>query len=87
VDDAGVLAGSDLDMASAVRNTAALGAVSLAEACAMASAHPAAFLGLETELGAIAPGMKACLVEADADLRVRRTWIDGVAQEVVAVAA
>ena len=81
VDEDGTLAGSDLDMAGAVRNAVAIGGLTLEESVAMASANPAAFLGLEGELGAIAPGMKANLVETDADLTVIRTWIDGVAQE------
>ena len=46
----------------------------------MASAHPATFLGLEAEVGTIAPGLRANLVEADDKLQVRRTWIDGVAE-------
>ena len=81
VDEDGTLAGSDLDMAGAVRNAVAIGGLTLEESVAMASTNPAAFLGLESQLGAIAPGMKASLVEADADLNVIRTWIDGVAME------
>ena len=81
VDEDGTLAGSDLDMAGAVKNAVAIGGLTLEEAVAMASTNPAAFLGLEGELGAIAPGMKANLVEADAGLNVIRTWIDGVAME------
>jgi N-acetylglucosamine-6-phosphate deacetylase len=81
VDEDGTLAGSDLDMASAVRNAVGLTGLPLEAAVAMASAHPAAFLGLDGELGAIAPGLRANLVEADIDLRVRRTWIDGIAAD------
>lgn len=81
VDEDGTLAGSDLDMASAVRNAVDLTGLSLETAAAMASAHPAAFLGLEAEVGAIAPGLRANLVEADDGLRVRRTWIDGAVEE------
>ncbi len=77
VDEDGTLAGSDLDMATAVRNAVGLVGRPLDEAVAMASAHPAAFLGLEGELGAIAPGLRADLVEADDDLNVARTWIGG----------
>ncbi|MBB5518738.1 N-acetylglucosamine-6-phosphate deacetylase [Amphiplicatus metriothermophilus] len=75
----GTLAGSDLEMARAVRNAAALMGLSLAEATRMASRHPAAFLGLDGELGRIAPGWRASLVAFDDDLVVRETWIDGVA--------
>ena len=41
----GQLAGSDLDMASAVRNTVRRLGLPLAEALRMASLYPAAFLG------------------------------------------
>jgi N-acetylglucosamine-6-phosphate deacetylase len=77
VDANGTLAGSDLDMAGAVRNAVNLLGLELAEAVAMASSHPATFMGLESDYGAIVPGRKASLVLADADLKVRRTWIDG----------
>jgi N-acetylglucosamine-6-phosphate deacetylase len=77
VDEHGTIAGSDLDMASAVRNIMAIAGLTVGEAAALASATPAAFLGLQDELGAIAPGRRADLVLTDADLRVRRTWIAG----------
>ena len=50
----------------------------LTQAVRMASLTPAAFLGLDAELGEIAPGKRANLVLADDDLIVRETWIDGV---------
>lgn len=74
----GTLAGSNLDMATAVRNTVALG-VSLPQALRMASSSPAAFLRLDKELGRIAPGYRASLVLLDDQLQVRATWIDGAA--------
>jgi N-acetylglucosamine-6-phosphate deacetylase len=77
VDENGTLAGSDLDMASAVRNIMAIAGLTVGEAVAMASATPAAFLGLSETFGAIAPGRQADLVATDNDLRVRRTWING----------
>jgi N-acetylglucosamine-6-phosphate deacetylase len=43
----------------------------------MASAYPAAFLGVSHELGRIAPGYRANLVALDDTLHVRRTWIEG----------
>jgi N-acetylglucosamine-6-phosphate deacetylase len=73
----GTLAGSDLDMASAVRNTIGYLGVPLPAAFAMASRVPAEFLRLERELGRIAPGFRADLVLLDAHLGVRRTWIEG----------
>jgi N-acetylglucosamine-6-phosphate deacetylase len=52
--------------------------LSLADAVAMASTNPAAFLGLDHELGRIAPGYRADLVLLDDGLQVVETWIDGV---------
>lgn len=73
----GTLAGSNLDMASAVRNAVSMVGLDLADAVAMASANPAAFLGLDNELGQIEPGYRASLVLLDDDLHVVKTWIDG----------
>ena len=77
-DENGTLAGTALDMASAVRNAVSLLGLQLAEAARMASEYPAAFLGLDHELGKIAPGYRANLVLLDDDLHVQRTWIEGV---------
>ncbi|MDH5824592.1 N-acetylglucosamine-6-phosphate deacetylase [Luteimonas sp. RD2P54] len=74
---AGALAGSALDMATAVRNCVRLLGLPLEEAARMASAYPAECLGLGDRYGRIAPGYRADLVLLDADLRVRRTWIGG----------
>jgi N-acetylglucosamine-6-phosphate deacetylase len=73
----GTLAGSDLDMASAVRNSVNRLGLSLPEVLRMASLVPAAFLRLDHELGRIAPGYRASLVLLDDGLNVRQTWIDG----------
>jgi len=73
----GVLAGSDLDMATAVRNAVRVLGQPLERALAMASRVPATFLGLEHELGRLAPGHRASFVLLDDDLCVRETWIDG----------
>jgi N-acetylglucosamine-6-phosphate deacetylase len=78
VDDHGTLAGSDLDMAGAVRNAVAMLDLSLADAVMMASAAPAAFLGLGAQRGRIAQGYAADFCLLDDDLSVRATWIDGV---------
>ncbi|MBX6323581.1 MAG: N-acetylglucosamine-6-phosphate deacetylase [Rhodospirillaceae bacterium] len=74
----GTLAGSDLDMATAVRNLVQRVGVPLEQALAMASRVPASFLRLDGELGRIAPGWRANLVRLDDSLAVRETWIDGV---------
>jgi N-acetylglucosamine-6-phosphate deacetylase len=86
-DERGRLAGSDLNMALAVRNAVTLLGVSLADASRMASRNPAEFLGLGDELGRIAPGYRADLVQMDSDFAVRRTWIGGVAAEEAPVLA
>jgi N-acetylglucosamine-6-phosphate deacetylase len=77
LDEAGTLAGSNLDMAAAVRNAVRMLDVDLATAARMASEFPAAFLGLDRELGRIAPGYRATFVQADDALNVIGTWIDG----------
>jgi N-acetylglucosamine-6-phosphate deacetylase len=73
----GTLAGSNLDMASCVRNAVRLLGLTLPQAVRMASEVPAAFLGLGDDTGRIAPGLRANLVLADDELAVRETWIDG----------
>jgi N-acetylglucosamine-6-phosphate deacetylase len=73
----GTLAGSDLDMASAVRNAVSMLGLDVADAIAMASTNPAAFLGLDHELGKIEPGYRASLVLLDDTLHAVGTWIDG----------
>jgi len=85
--DDGTLAGSDLDMASAVRNTVSALGLPLEAALHMASRAPAEFLGLGAELGRVAPGYRASLVLLDDDLGVRETWIDGVPSRQTAGAA
>lgn len=74
---AGALAGSALDMATALRNSVGLLGLPLEEAARMASTYPAEFLGLGESHGRIAPGYRADLVALDGDLQVRATWIDG----------
>ncbi|MES2327414.1 MAG: N-acetylglucosamine-6-phosphate deacetylase [Pseudomonadota bacterium] len=73
----GTLAGSDLDMVTAVRNATTMLGLTLADAVALAAANPAAFLGLDHELGQIAPGYRANLVLLDAGLNVVESWIHG----------
>jgi len=77
VDEHGRLAGSNLDMASCVRNAVAMLGVPLPQAVRMASQTPAEFLGVATQYGRIAAGQRANLVLTDDTLNVRETWIDG----------
>jgi N-acetylglucosamine-6-phosphate deacetylase len=79
VDEDGRLAGSHLDMASAVRNSVETLGLNLVEAVRMASTYPAEFLQIEREYGRISRGFRANFVLADQSLNVKRTWIDGVA--------
>lgn len=75
----GVLAGSALDMAVAVRNAVQLLGVPLDEAARMASTYPADFLGLGASHGRIAAGYLADLVLLDDEYRVLQSWIGGAA--------
>jgi N-acetylglucosamine-6-phosphate deacetylase len=77
VDEDGTLAGSNIDMASSVRNAMSMLGLSLSAAVRMASQWPAEFLGVGQTCGRIAPGYRANLVLADEQLNVRETWIDG----------
>ena len=77
IDEDGTLAGSDIDMATAVRNTVRLLDVDIADAARMASRYPADFLGLSQSFGRIAEGYRANLIVVDDDLTVHETWIDG----------
>ncbi len=79
-DARGRLAGSDLNMAAAVRNAVSLLGLSLADASRMASRNPAEFLGLGAEVGRIAAGYRADLVLLDERLDVRRVWIGGASE-------
>jgi N-acetylglucosamine-6-phosphate deacetylase len=74
----GILAGSVLDMASAVRNCVRLLGMPLAAALRLASTAPAEFLGVDTWLGHLAPGYRADMVALDpAEVRVFATWVAG----------
>lgn len=81
----GTLAGSDLDMMAAVRNTHRNLGVTLEESLRMASLYPAEFLGLAKVIGRIAPGYDADLAAIDRDtLTVTRTWIGGEGKDAAA---
>jgi N-acetylglucosamine-6-phosphate deacetylase len=74
----GTLAGAHLTMIEAVRNAVAFLEIPLVDALIMASRTPAVFLGLESELGWIAPGYRADLVAFSPNFEVIATWIGGV---------
>ncbi|NDV18693.1 N-acetylglucosamine-6-phosphate deacetylase [Pseudodesulfovibrio sp. JC047] len=73
----GTLAGSDLNMADAVRNAVEKLHFSEEEALRMASLYPATFLGVDDRLGRIAVGYQADFVVMDAEFHVLDTWIAG----------
>jgi len=78
----GVLGGSALDMATAVRNCVQKAGIPMSEALRMASTYPAEFLGVDGELGKIKPGYVANLVIFDNQLDVKGVIIDGMHENV-----
>jgi N-acetylglucosamine-6-phosphate deacetylase len=77
VTEDGTLAGADIDMAASVRNAVHLLGLSLEESLRMASLYPAAYLGLDHQLGRAAPGYRADLTLLRPDLTVLATWVGG----------
>ncbi len=78
----GTLAGSMLDMASAVRNCVDLLGAPLTDALRFASSNPANFLGLGHTLGRLAPGCRADLVAFDpTTIEVASTWVAGASSD------
>ena len=74
----GTLAGSGIDMASAVRNAVRLLNLELTEALRLASLTPAQFLGMDDTLGRLVPGYRADMVALDpASVAVGATWVAG----------
>jgi N-acetylglucosamine-6-phosphate deacetylase len=74
----GKLAGSAIDMATAVRNCGRLLGVSLVDALTYASLNPARFLGVDDRLGRLAPNYRADMVALDPDnIRVLATILAG----------
>ncbi|TMJ03476.1 MAG: N-acetylglucosamine-6-phosphate deacetylase [Alphaproteobacteria bacterium] len=77
----GTLAGAALDMASAVRNCVRMLGVPLERALRFASSHPAAFVNLATQVGTLAPGLRADMVAFDPEtIEVLDTWVAGASQ-------
>ncbi|WP_444995786.1 N-acetylglucosamine-6-phosphate deacetylase [Aliikangiella sp. IMCC44359] len=77
-DQQGRLAGSALDMASAVRNSLRMLNCSAARALNMASLNPAKFLGLELQIGSLQIGKQANMVLLNKKCEVKSAWIDGI---------
>jgi N-acetylglucosamine-6-phosphate deacetylase len=74
----GKLAGSAIDMATAVRNCVRLLGLPLTEALALASLAPARFLGLDRSIGRLGANHRADMVAFEPnDMRVLGTWLAG----------
>lgn len=77
--ETGELAGSMLNMAAAVQNAVDMLDLTVEEAIRMASLYPAQFLGIQGDIGSLAPGKRANLLLLDESLKVKTTWISGEA--------
>ena len=76
-DEHGTLGGTVLSMAEAVRNMMQFADIDLPTALELATCNPAAFLGLDQEMGRIEVGKRADLVVADQTLQVHGTYVAG----------
>jgi len=73
----GELAGSVLDMATAVRNMHQHINVSLEESLNMASLYPSTYLGVQAKHGQLRVGARADMLVLNESLVVEQTWIAG----------
>lgn len=73
----GTLAGSALDMITAVKNAVERCEIPLAEALNMASLYPAEYLNVADQMGQIAVGKNADLTLFTDNYTVTKTWIAG----------
>lgn len=73
----GGLAGSHLDMISAVSNASRFADIDWFEAARMASLYPAKALGMQDRLGRIKPGYRASFVAVDDNRNIKSVWVDG----------
>ncbi len=87
VDDHGTLAGSDLDMVTAVRNCVQLAKASIVDTAIMAASAPAAFIGLSAARGSLVVGQRADVVWLDSDLQIQGTFIGAHQDELLQLTA
>ncbi len=73
----GTLAGADIDFAGAIRVLVREVGLTLPQALRMATAAPAAALGLGDRAGSLAAGVPADCVHLDAELMLRGVWRGG----------
>lgn len=74
---AGSLAGSDLNMNTAVKNAIKFARINWKEAIRMATVYPAKAIGIDHEMGYIKPHYHANFVSLDKNHNVTNTWIQG----------
>lgn len=77
ITDGGTLAGSALDMATAVRNCHQDLGISLEESLKMASLYPAAALGMDHKIGQLKTGFQADIIHLNDELYVTKTSVNG----------
>ncbi len=83
----GTLAGSDLDMATAVKYCVEYAKASINDTAIMAAHAPAAFLGLHAERGSLTAGQRADIVWMDDALNIKGTFIGAGTKEALALSA
>jgi len=83
----GTLAGSDLDMATAVKYCVDYAHASIGDTAIMAAHAPAAFLGLEAERGSLTAGQRADIVWMDDALNIKETYIGAGADAALPLSA
>ncbi|SNY79239.1 N-acetylglucosamine-6-phosphate deacetylase [Enterobacter sp. CC120223-11] len=77
VDENGTLSGSALTMIEGVRNLVEHCGIALDETLRMATLYPARAIGVEKQLGSIAPGMVANLTAFTRDYKITKTIVNG----------
>ncbi len=83
----GTLAGSDLDMATAVRYCVQQARASIGDTAVMAAYAPAAFLGLQAERGSLTAGQRADVVWMDDNLNIKGTFVGAGAETALSLSA
>ncbi|WP_313824843.1 N-acetylglucosamine-6-phosphate deacetylase [Leclercia sp.] len=77
VDENGTLSGSALTMIEGVRNLVEHCSIALDEVLRMATLYPARAIGVDKQLGSIAPGMVANLTAFTHDYKIIKTIVNG----------
>jgi len=77
-DQNGRLAGSSLDMLSAVNNASQMLQLNWFDAVNLASKKPAEFLGLNERYGTLKKGAAASMLLLDENKKIISSWIDGI---------